>query len=44
MAIFICTLKNSILGMVAGICKDRKGLFMSLQTTMPFFGFRGSEL
>lgn len=37
MAIFVCTLKNLILGMVAGICKDRKGFFLSLQTSMPFF-------
>ena len=39
MAIFVCTLKNLILGMVAGICKDRKGFFLSLQTSMPFFVF-----
>ena len=39
MAIFVCTLKNLILGMVAGTRKSRKGLFLSLQTSMPFFVF-----
>jgi hypothetical protein len=40
MAIFVCTLKNLILGMVAGTRKSRKGLFLSLQTSVPFLFFR----
>ena len=39
MAIFVCILKNSILGMDAGICKDRKGLFLSLQNIHALFLF-----
>ncbi len=35
MAIFIGTHLNN-LGVVAGIRKDRKGLFTSLRTTAPF--------
>jgi len=39
MAIFICKLKKLNLGMDAGICKDRKGLFLGLETSVPFFLF-----
>lgn len=39
MAIFIYILKKSNLGMDAGTRKGRKGLFTSLQTSVPFFCF-----
>lgn len=40
MAIFVCILKKLNLGMDAGTRKGRKGLFLSLQTSVPFLFFR----